>query len=358
VTLGVPRIKEIINASKTISTPIITTPLVCDTDVKSARVVKGRIEKTLLGEVAQSIKEVYLPTSCFLSVKLDFNCIRSLQLDINVDTVKQSILNAPKIKLKDKHVTTPDDCHLYILPPDQGRETMFYTLQFLKNTLPKVIVKGIPTIERAVVNDLENGTFNLLVEGYDLRGVMSTPGVKGTHTKSNHIIEMEKVLGIESARMTIITEIQYTMQSHGMSIDSRHVMLLADLMTFKGEVLGITRFGVSKMKDSVLMLASFEKTTDHLFDASVHSRQDDIVGVSESIIMGIPIPLGTGLFKILNKRNPIKLQKRPLLFEYSTKPNKSLQYHNQPLQNGIHQCCEDIPLQELKPFPSSLPSVC
>ena len=46
------------------------------------------------------------------------------------------------------------------------------------------------------------------------------------------------------------------MVNHGMSIDARHVMLLADLMTFKGEVLGITRFGLAKMKDSVLMLAS------------------------------------------------------------------------------------------------------
>lgn len=49
------------------------------------------------------------------------------------------------------------------------------------------------------------------------------------------------------------------------------------------------------------MLASFEKTSDHLFDASVHARVDDIVGVSECIIMGIPVPLGTGLFKIVHK---------------------------------------------------------
>lgn len=46
----------------------------------------------------------------------------------------------------------------------------------------------------------------------------------------------------------------------------------------QGEVLGITRFGIAKMKDSVLMLASFEKTTDHLFDAALHGRVDDING--------------------------------------------------------------------------------
>jgi DNA-directed RNA polymerase III subunit RPC1 len=69
----------------------------------------------------------------------------------------------------------------------------------------------------------------------------------------------------------------------------------------QGEVLGITRFGIAKMKDSVLHTASFEKTADHLFDAAIHGRVDDVVGVSESIIMGIPMPTGTGLFKLLHQ---------------------------------------------------------
>jgi len=119
-------------------------------------------------------------------------------------------------------------------------------------------------------------------------------------------MEVAQVLGIEAARRTIINEIQHTMSAHGMSIDPRHVMLLGDVMTYKvrlfhvrnaygassfsiqGEVLGITRFGVAKMKDSVLMLASFEKTTDHLFDAAAYGKTDSIAGVSESIIMGNP----------------------------------------------------------------------
>ena len=62
----------------------------------------------------------------------------------------------------------------------------------------------------------------------------------------------------------------------GMNVDTRHLMLLADIMTYKGAILGITRFGIAKMKESVLMLASFEKTADHLFDAAAHSRTDSI----------------------------------------------------------------------------------
>ena len=130
--------------------------------------------------------------------------------------------------------------------------------------------QGLPLIDRAVIaiqskkGRRGEDSHQLLVTGYGLSEVMGTEGVNGLQTKTNHVMETAKVLGIEAARRTIYNEIQTTMQSHGMSIDPRHVMLLGDVMTYKGEVLGITRFGVQKMKDSVLMLASFEKTTDHL----------------------------------------------------------------------------------------------
>merc|ERR1712086_866868 len=98
--------------------------------------------------------------------------------------------------------------------------------------------------------------------------VMGSPGVDGLNTKTNHIIEAE--------RTQISSEISYIMGVYGIGIDSRHMLLLSDVMTFKGMCLGITRFGVSKMRESVLMLASFEKTTDHLFDAAAHGRSDAI----------------------------------------------------------------------------------
>mmetsp|Transcript_29974 Transcript_29974/g.22245 ORF Transcript_29974/g.22245 Transcript_29974/m.22245 type:complete len:102 (+) Transcript_29974:711-1016(+) len=101
---------------------------------------------------------------------------------------------------------------------------------------------------------------------------MRIPGIDFRQTKSNHVLEIEKVLGIEAARATIINEIQQTMESHSIKIDIRHLRLVADVMTFKGQVLGITRFGVQKMKSSTLMLASFEKTTDHLYDAAISCK--------------------------------------------------------------------------------------
>merc|ERR1712238_403494 len=177
---------------------------------------------------------------------------------------------------------------------------VYFVMQALKLALPKVIVQGITTVNRAVINE-DKSSYHLLVEGTGLAEVMGSPGVDGRFTTTNHIIEVEQTLGVEAARTQISSEISYIMNAYGIGIDTRHMLLLSDIMTFKGEVLGITRFGVAKMRESVLMLASFEKTTDHLFDAAVHGRTDAIDGVSECIIMGIPVPVGTGMFKLLKR---------------------------------------------------------
>ncbi len=114
VTLGVPRIKEIINATKEISTPIITAKLVNDSDLISSRIVKGRIEKTLLGDIAKYIKEVYTPRGCFLEVKLDLKTIEALKLEMGIQDVKRAILKTPKMKVKEKNIEIVDLKKLHI----------------------------------------------------------------------------------------------------------------------------------------------------------------------------------------------------------------------------------------------------
>ncbi|KAH3863264.1 DNA-directed RNA polymerase III subunit RPC1-like [Dreissena polymorpha] len=317
ITQGVPRIKEIMNASKNISTPIITAHLDVDNDAEFARVVKGRIEKTELGEVSEYLEEVFLPDDCFILVKLDLERIRLLKLEVNVASIKESIVLS-KLRIKPQNVQVHSAAVLTIHPKESAKSSMYYTLQFWKKELPSVMIKGIQSVTRAVIHiddSKGNKSYKLLVEGDNLRKVMATRGVHGSQCISNNTIEVEKTLGIEAARKTIMNEINYTMSSHGMSIDIRHVMLLADLMTYKGEVLGVTRFGLAKMKESVLMLASFEKTADHLFEAAYHGQKDVISGVSECIIMGIPMTVGTGLFQLLHKAEKKPPTQRPLLFD-------------------------------------------
>ena len=319
VTLGVPRIKEIINAAKTINTPIIEAKLVNEQSERAARIVKGRIEKTYLGDVAAVIEEAWASQYTYLGVHVDMDAIRTLELEITLDDIKWAIVNAPKLKLKeDKVILVPKRNRIRIYVTAEDKEGMggdvYYQLKMLKRALPSIVIKGIPNATRAVISDDKNQR-KLLVEGYGLLKVMTTEGVVGTLTRTNHVMEMQQVLGIEAARSSIYHEIETTMSAHGMSIDPRHIMLLADVMTYKGEVLGITRFGVAKMKDSVLMLASFEKTTDHLFDAALYGKKDEIQGVSESIIMGNPAQtVGTGMPALVASK-PVLPPARKLVFD-------------------------------------------
>jgi DNA-directed RNA polymerase III subunit RPC1 len=235
VTLGVPRIKEIINASKTINTPIITGALAIDTHETAARIVKGRVETTKLGDIAKHMEEVARSTDCYIDIKVDWDTIRALQLEIDLGTICESISKAPKLKISRDQVVAVSKDVLRISVRAKEPSQVFYQMQLLRRALPSVVVKGIPTVTRAVINEQEgrSGHYELLAEGYGLREVMNIDGLVGTRTSSNHIMEVEKVLGIESARQSIIDQIQYTMSKHGMTIDRRHVMLLADIMTFK-----------------------------------------------------------------------------------------------------------------------------
>lgn len=320
VTLGVPRLKEIINASKLISTPIITAKLETDDNKVAARLVKAGIEKTSLGEVSKYIKEVFSLDKCYVAIELDLDAIEQLKLYVDAETVRHAILNgtpgvtraAALRALKDSDVQlkkgSRSRLRVHVPEMKSGKEAIsnYFAMQMLKIALPNVIVQGITTVNRAVINEQsKNGvtSYNLLMEGYGLLEVMGSPGIDGLHTTTNHVLEVEEILGVEAARTQIAAEIQSIMSAYGIGIDSRHLLLLSDVMTFKGEVLGITRFGVSKMRESVLMLASFEKTTDHLFDAAVHGRTDAIVGVSECIIMGKDVPVGTGLPALFWKCN-------------------------------------------------------
>uniref|UniRef100_A0A2R5LGD7 DNA-directed RNA polymerase subunit n=1 Tax=Ornithodoros turicata TaxID=34597 RepID=A0A2R5LGD7_9ACAR len=319
ITQGVPRIKEIINASKVISTPIITAALLNDTDPEYARRVKGRIEKTLLGQVSEYLEEVFLPDDCFLLIKLDLDRIRLLQLEVNAETVRYSIATS-KVRVKSQNIHVVGAALVTVRPSETSKTSLYYAVQTLKEQLPHVVVRGIPTTSRAVIH-ADAGLlthYRLLVEGDGLREVMATYGVCGTKTTSNNTAEVEKTLGIEAARSTIIREIGVTMESHGISVDKRHLMLLADLMTFRGEVLGITRHGLARMKESALMLASFERTADHLFDAAYYGQVDDVVGVSESIILGVPMGVGTGFFQVLHKVDwSVPKAPRSLVFDRS-----------------------------------------
>ena len=329
ITQGVPRIKEIINASRNISTPVISCELHSKEDITAARVVKGRIEQTFLRDVIFYIQDVWSRQGSQVEIKVDFETIGRLQLDVTMGDIYKAIIKQKKLKLLPTNLRIYKDylrIDVVTSEKDKAKRAtsragavsedteIFLRVQAIKRMLPNIPIRGYPEASRAIIKT-DKGKNALLVEGYGLKKCMTTEGVNGLATKTNSVMEMRDVLGIEAARTTIIDEIGHVMGD--MDIDPRHMQLLADVMTYKGEVLGITRFGLSKMRDSVLQLASFEKTPDHLFEAAWHMKRDRIEGVSECIIMGQSMSQGTGAFKVVRRLalGEGVVGKKPTVFE-------------------------------------------
>ena len=263
-------------------------------------------------------------------MRIDNDTVEKLQLDITMAEISTAIMKIKGFK-SDNLIAKTSGNHIRVFLEESEKSKKrtggmavgekFGRMLELKRVLPNVVIKGYPDANRAIIrkDDKPNARgieeVSLLVEGYGLKACMTTEGVNGHATRTNSITETLEVLGIEAARKTIIDEIGSVMGQ--MDIDPRHMALLADVMTFKGEILGITRFGLAKMRDSVLQLASFEKTPDHLFDAAFRMKKDKIEGVSECIIMGQSISLGTGAFKVVRRLvlSEGDLQEKETLFE-------------------------------------------
>ena len=157
---------------------------------------------------------------------------------------------------------------------------------------------GLKTATRAILSKSREDEYCIYVEGTGLAEILKIEGVDSTKTLTNHIIEVWEVLGVEAARSVIIQQANATISIYGISVDHRHLLLLADTMTYNGKVIGLNRYGITKMKNSPLMLASFEQTGEILFDAAFFGATDRLKGVTEKIIIGDNVGLGTGKFDI------------------------------------------------------------
>ncbi|RYO83487.1 hypothetical protein DL762_006078 [Monosporascus cannonballus] len=352
ITQGVPRIKEIINASKLISTPVITCPLENNKQIEAAHLVRGRIEKTYIEDVLRIIDDEWSPYRSFITLHINTETLEGMHLGIGIYDIKKAILKQKKLKIAESDIEVFEQdatIEITVRGPDQDPTTgkrapprskaaiaeamtdLLVRVGHLKRVLPTVPISGYPEATRAIIQTEEvkgqKGVFTntVLVEGYGLRQCMNTEGVVGTKVRSNSVLECRDVLGIEAARTTIAKEISDVMGDMG--IDPRHMELLADVMTYKGEILGITRFGLSKMRDSVLQLASFEKTPDHLFEAAAGMKADRIEGVSEKIIMGQTMTLGTGAFQVVRRLGlgDDHLKQLPTAFEDAWAEEQELQ---------------------------------
>lgn len=294
VTLGLPRLIELVDARRVPSTPMMTIYLDEEHkyDEEKAKEVGRRIETTLIENVTRSV-EVDLISG---SIILDLD--EELMEDKGVDV---ELIERVLKKLKVGEVRVAGENRIII----QTDIVDLTKLQKLRDKILSLKLKGIKGIKRIIIRK-EGGEYVIYTEGSNLAAVLKVKGIDPTRVYTNNIYEIAEVLGIEAARNAIIREAMKVLEEQGLDVDIRHVMLVADIMTLTGRIRQIGRHGVSGEKPSVLARAAFEVTTKHLLEASARGEVDELLGVTENVIVGQPIPLGTGFVQLLMRRGGVK----------------------------------------------------
>jgi DNA-directed RNA polymerase subunit A" len=297
VTLGLPRLIEIMDARKEPSTPTMTIYLRPDVrgNRDRAREVSWQIEAAPLHEFADITTDMEN-----MQVVVQLIIAQCEKRKISPATIME---NAPK-KIRERrhyrdfeHEIDEAKAQIRFFPKDiESYQNLFQLADHVRN----VIVQGITDIVRVVVRK-EGEEYVLYTEGSNLKDVFEVEGVDISRTRSNNISETADILGIEAARNAIIHEALSTLNEQGIHVDVRHLMLVADMMCMDGEVKQIGRHGIAGEKESVLSRAAFEVTVNHLLDAAIANEVDELNGVTENIIVGQPIQLGTGDVKLIAK---------------------------------------------------------
>ncbi len=288
VTLGLPRLIEIVDARKIPSTPMMVVFLDKKhrTSREKAQEVATNITHTTLGDIASSLES-------------DITKMRILV------TLNNEAMREREVNLKDiKEAVTPGGCKVEVerntvhITPQEMEIAQFNRLVL---RLPLMHVKGIPQVKRALVMEektAEKSEWVIRTEGSNLELTLETEGVDPARTTTNNMHEVAEVLGIEAARNVIMKEATAVLEEQGLDVDVRHVMLVADAMTASGEVLQVGRHGVSGEKASTLAKAAFEITIPTIVDAAIKGTRDTLRGVAENVIVGQQVPMGTGLIEV------------------------------------------------------------
>jgi DNA-directed RNA polymerase subunit A" len=294
VTLGLPRLIEIVDARKTPSTPMMTVALVKEhaADREFARKVAWEIEATHIEHLADVTTDL-----ANMNLILDLDEKILLQRGIDVNAIAEKLAEGLKVDVK---IPSEVANQIIVIP----KEPLYRDLLQLAKNIHGITLKGIEGIKRVVIRK-DGDEYTLYTEGSMLKDILEVEGIDLSRTSTNNIGEIYEVFGIEAARFAIIKEASDTLREQGLTVDIRHLMLVSDIMTCDGEVKQIGRHGISGEKASVFARAAFEVTVNHLLDAGMRGDIDELNGVTENIIVGQPIKLGTGDVHLV-ARNPLK----------------------------------------------------
>jgi DNA-directed RNA polymerase subunit A" len=280
ITLGLPRLIEILDARKQPSTPQMEIYLDRENNnEKDSKVIAEKIKQVRLGEIVSEIK-------------IDFGT-KKIIMSFCPKSLKSLHISSGKVieKLKDKDYNVRGtETNVSIDASDLDFKAMYK----MKEQLKKLIISGIKGIEQVVVTK-RGKDFVILTYGSNLKDILEIKGVDRDNVTSNDVHDVANVLGVEAARQTVVNEIKKVVESQGLDINERHMKIVADAMTSTGAVKGATRMGIISDKASVLARATFETPDKQFINATIQGGKDELSSVIENILLNQAIPVGTGL---------------------------------------------------------------
>ena len=290
VTLGLPRLIELVDARKVPSKPsmdIYLTKSNRSTQQKALEIGK-KILYTTVNDLVSQTEVDYIE-----GIKLKFDSETIADFGVPLEQLAEIVEAGSKkeVKIENK------DSSLKVIVEDTDASSLFS----LRNKLLGLRVSGIKDIKNLTIVK-KDSEWMIQTSGSNLGKVFKIPGVDTSRTTTNNIWEIASVIGIEAARSTLINEITHTLDEQGLEVDIRHIILVADLMTSTGVLKSIGRHGIAGTKESVLARAAFEITVPTIAKASVTGEVEELRGVTENVIVGLPVPVGTGMIELYMKR--------------------------------------------------------
>lgn len=352
VTLGVPRLKEILNVASNIKTPSMMVFLQGDPTQESAKKLRSRVEHTNLRSVTAITEIYYDPVIDSTNIPEDMDMIESYflipdesgpPLDKQSRWMLRIVLD--RQKMLDKGLTIDDvvlrlkqdyGSDLAIIPSDDNSPNQIIRIRpmpddkddgvkhieddiMLKrlsdHLLENLTLRGVKGVERAFLNTglkivEEDGAmvqdkeiqgceeWYLDTQGTALREVLAVEGVDARRTITNDLWQIVEVFGIEAARGALLNELRRVLAFDGSYVNERHLALLVDVMTYRGSIAAVTRHGINRADTGALMRCSFEETVEILLEAASLGELDDCRGISENVMLGQLAPMGTGHFQV------------------------------------------------------------
>ncbi|KAI1436879.1 DNA-directed RNA polymerase II subunit RPB1 [Xylaria sp. CBS 124048] len=354
VTLGVPRLKEILNVASNIKTPSMQVFLAGKPTQEQAKKLRSMVEHTNLRSVTAITEIYYDPVIDATTISEDNDMVESYFLipDETGPAVERQSRWLLRIvldrqKMLDKGLTIDDvvlrlkqdyGTDLAIIPSDDNSPNQVIRIRpmlddkedgdkaieddiMLKrlsdHLLENLTLRGVKGIERAFLNTgariledddgaliqekKENGKceeWYLDTSGTALREVLAVEGVDTRRTMTNDLWQIVDVFGIEAARGALLNELRRVLAFDGSYVNERHLALLVDVMTYRGSIAAVTRHGINRADTGALMRCSFEETVEILLEAASLGELDDCRGISENVMLGQLAPMGTGHFHV------------------------------------------------------------